>query len=342
MLSTYEEESGFRPENESDIMLRLRVFAGEIFKQRTYAEYIMRQMFPATSEGEYLDQHAAQRNLTRKAATYATGKVWFYPDSDEHSDITIPAGTVVCTENDARRFTTDSDAVLLSSSSFIDVNVTAAAPGSAYNAAVSTVKVIVTPVIGIGRVNNLQRITGGSDTESDDMLRERINDSYRNISNGTNAAYYRSVAMSVDGVYSAGVVGCGRGAGTVDVYVSGKGTTVPSGKLQEIQSLLSAARELNVDVRVFNASVVNINLYIRLVVADGYDFNTVADEVQSAVTEYINALGVGHDVLLSNIGEVIYHVKGVADYRFLESYGSDRPIAPSRYAAANNILVRDE
>ena len=45
MKEHYRELSGFAPENESDIMLRLRVLAGEVFKERAYADYIMRQMF---------------------------------------------------------------------------------------------------------------------------------------------------------------------------------------------------------------------------------------------------------------------------------------------------------
>ena len=75
MLDTYEEESGFRPNNESDIMIRLRVLAGEVYRERVYAEYIMRQMFPTTAEGEYLDAHAQQRGLSRK-----NGRSWRYPD----------------------------------------------------------------------------------------------------------------------------------------------------------------------------------------------------------------------------------------------------------------------
>jgi hypothetical protein len=47
-------------------------------------------------------------------------------------------------------------------------------------------------------------------------------------------------------------------------------------------------------------------------------------------------------MLLSNVGEVIYHIEGVADYKFLETYGSDREVPLNRYAKANTITVRDE
>lgn len=342
MTARYEELSGFAPESESDIMLRLRVLAGEIYKERAYADYILRQMFPTTAQGTYLEEHAAQRNLSRKNATKAEGRVTFTAASEEHGDILIPEGTVVSTMTDSLRFTTDSDCTLSSASQTVSVSVTASQGGSAYNVGSGQISLIVTPVLGIASVRNAARLSGGSDTESDEELRQRVADSYKNISNGTNAAYYRSAALSVDGVYSASAVGMGRGAGTVDVYVCAKGAALPSETIARIQSLMDDARELNVDVKVFNAAATNVNLYIRLAVEDGYTFSEVADEVQTSVTDYINALGIGRDVLLSNIGDIIYHIKGVSDYRFLESYGSDQHIPDSRYAVANNILVRSE
>ena len=202
--------------------------------------------------------------------------------------------------------------------------------------------IMITPIPGIGVVKNNVKFTGGSDKESDEQLRERIADSYREISNGANAAYYRSVAMSVDGVYSASAIGCARGTGTVDVYACAKGATLSAEKIAEIQALLDEKREINVDVRAVSPTALNINLYIWLTVAEGYDFDTVAAQVRSAVTDYINGLGIGKDMLLSNVGEVIYHIEGVADYKFLETYGSDHEVPLNRYAKANTITVRDE
>ena len=341
MLHTYEEESGFRPENESDIMLRLRVLAGEIYREQAHAEFIMRQMFPTTAIGTYLEAHAAQRGLSRKSGTYARGNVIFNAMAEEHEDIPIPAGTVVCTSEDMRRFVTVEDAVLTAARQSVSVGAVAEQPGSAYNAKVRKISIIVTPVLGIGSVTNNAKFTGGSDDESDEALRERIIDTYRNISNGANAAYYRSIAMSVDGVYSASAVGRARGTGTVNVYACGRASALSADKLREIQALLDEKRELNVDVRVYNPSAVAIDLYIRLTVADGYDFDTVADRVKTAVTDYVNGLGVGHSLWLSDVGEVIYHIEGVQGYKFLETYGTDREIQLSQYAVADSILVRD-
>ena len=125
------------------------------------------------------------------------------------------------------------------------------------------------------------------------------------------------------------------------MIVCDRGRTLANEKIQEIQALLDEKREVNVDVRAYNAAELVINLYIRLAVKDGYDFAVVAENVRVAVTDYINDLGIGNDLWLSNVGEVIYHIEGVSDYRFLEGYGSDREIPPTCFAKAGSILVRD-
>ena len=342
MQESYSSYAGFMPQENADVMMRLKVLAGEIYKEHVYADYILRQMFPTTAVGEYLDRHAAQRGLTRKPAVKAQGRVQFFASSEEHDAILIPAGTVVCTNRTMHRYTTDSDVTLPSGQSFVIVPVTAVQTGAAYNALGGNVTVLVTPVAGIGRIYNSSLVVGGADAETDDELRARIIESYVTISNGANAAYYKRLAMSVSGVESVSVVGCARGAGTVNVYVLGaNGDEVTAAQLAQVQALLTEARELNVDVLACHPEEVEASLYIRLEVEPGYDFNAVSAQVRTDVTAFINSLGVGRDLLLSEVGEVVYHTKGVRDYKFLESYGSDQIIAPSKYAYASNIIVAE-
>ena len=341
MTQSYAGYAGFMPTEESDVMIRLRVLAGEIYRLQADAAFITRQLFPTTATGEYLDQHAAERGLSRKSAVKAVGEVTFTAEAQEHPAILIPAGTEVCTYADMRRFTTDSDAVIAANEASVTAPVTAAEAGSAYNARAGTVSIIVTPVTGVGGVTNEDDCTNGCDLESDDELRQRVIDSYVNIVSGANAAYYKSLAMSVPGVYSASVVGRGRGNGTVDVYLSGMGTAVPSAVRTQVQNRMNEGRELNVDVLVFDAQPTDISLYIRIAVEAGYAFDAVAGAVQSAVTAYINSLGIGRDVRLSDVGEVIYHIKGVANYRFVDSYGSDEVIDDTHFPVADSIIVRE-
>ncbi len=342
MKESYTDYAGFVPQEQSDVMIRMKVLAGELYKLRCYTDYLQRQMFPSTAIARYLDLHAEERGLTRKAAAKASGTVYFYPTEETHDAIRIPAGTIVCSVPDMLRFTTDAEVVLEADSEKALAHITAVEGGKQYNVKGGTVTMIVTPIAGIGRVYNGSLIRGGADAESDEELRARVIDSYQNISNGTNAAYYRRIAMSVSGVESASVVGRARGAGTVNVYVLGPGgEDVTNDKLTEVLRLLRQERELNVDVGVYRPHPIEVTFYIRLRVEPGYSFDAVSAEVQTAVTDHINSLGIGQDVLMSDIGELIYHIKGVADYKFLESYGSDRSISDSQYAWTENIVVSE-
>lgn len=341
MKESYGNYAGFTPTEESDIMLRLRVLAGEIYRLKADAAFIERQLFAASATGEYLDLHAGERGLSRKSALTATGRVTFYPEEQIHTDILIPAGTQVCTYTDMKRFTTDSDVLLAANAESAEADVSAVEPGADYNAREGAVGIIVTPVAGVGRVENASAFTNGADRESDDALRKRVIDSYVNIVNGANAAYYKSLALSVPGVYSASVVGRARGNGTVNVYVSGVGAPVSAAVKAQVQQLMDEGRELNTDVLVCDPAAVPVQLYIRIAVEAGYAFDSVAAQVQSAVTAYVNRLGIGTDLRLSNVGEVVYHIKGVASYRFVDSYGADLVIGDSQYPAADSIIVRE-
>lgn len=342
MKESYINYAGAIPGEESDVMIRLRTLAAEIVKERAYAEYILRQMFPSTATGEYLGLHAAQRGITRRPATKTTGTVTFFPADEDHGTILIPAGTVLCAHTNMCRFVTDSDVTLEEGEDRVRARVTAAQAGARYNVKGGTVTMMVTPIAGIASVSNGTPFSGGADTESDDDLRERVRDSYVHISNGTNASYYKSIAMSVSGVASASVVGCGRGAGTVDVYVIGEnGMSLSTDQMAQVQALLTEGRELNVDVRACEPDTIEVSLYIRLKIKPGYDFATVSEEVRQAVVSFIDNLGIGRDLKLSEVGEVIYHIRGVDDYHFLKEYGGDCPVTDFQIVSADNIILRE-
>ena len=78
MKEEYFRLSNNKVQDLSDIDIRMRVLAGEIYKDEVNLEFIKNQMFAKTAVGEYLDLHASDRGLTRKESVKATGKVKFY------------------------------------------------------------------------------------------------------------------------------------------------------------------------------------------------------------------------------------------------------------------------
>ena len=65
---------------------------------------------------------------------------------------------------------------------------------------------LVTAVGSVDGVENPEGFSGGQDAETDDELRSRLLESYHAISNGSDAAYYRRLALAQDGVASVQVI----------------------------------------------------------------------------------------------------------------------------------------
>lgn len=342
MIDKYTQLSGFKPSEQSDIMIRLKVLAGEVFNTSVAAEFIKTQMFPMSATGYYLDKHAAERGLTRKEAQKAKGEVKFILSTPIETDIVIPKGTVVSTAtDDAKRFATDSAVTLTAGNMYVTAKVTAVAGGADYNVLENTVVVMVTPPQGVGAVTNSKAFTGGVDSETDEELRSRILDSYRDISNGTNAAYYKRLAQSVPGVYSASVISRARGAGTIDVCIKGKGdSSLSSTHVVKVQQLLDENRELNVDIMVKYAVAINAGFSIYMAVEDGYSFDDVSEAVTKKVKNYIDMLEIGEPALLCDLGDIIYHTTGVKNYSFRDAYCADVYPTQAQYCKYNGIDIR--
>ena len=105
MSEKYEELSGVKPSENSDTGIRLRVLAGEIYALYARLDYLERESFYATADGEYLDRHAEQYGLKRKAADKAKGSITFTIGEALDYILNIPAG-VVCGAGDSLRYVT--------------------------------------------------------------------------------------------------------------------------------------------------------------------------------------------------------------------------------------------
>ncbi len=62
-------EKGEAVKELSDIEARFKAVASEIYSVSAYGDYIMKQSFPQTATGEFLDRHEELRSITRKTAS---------------------------------------------------------------------------------------------------------------------------------------------------------------------------------------------------------------------------------------------------------------------------------
>lgn len=316
MKNEYRKYAGYTPDDASDIGIRIKTLAGEIFSLESSMDFIKRQMFPTTALGSYLDMHAELRGISRQSPTKASGRLMFYVDRGLTYDFTVPAGTVCTVSDGSLRFVTDEDTVLPSGNIYVMVAAHAEQGGSEYNVPSNTVNSIVTYFSESIYVNNTSSFNGGADAESDDELRARIAESYYNPSIGMNETYYKQLAMSVDGVYSASVWPLAHGTGTVGVYIASRAAKASDTSVSEVQQLMDRMRPVGVSVFVSSAELTAVSVKADVTVRDGYNPDEVKGNIQSAIKNYFECLGVGMSLKLCNIGEAIYHVQGVESYNF--------------------------
>jgi len=215
------------------------------------------------------------------------------------------------------RFQTTAEAVLAAGELSVDAPAEALEPGRSGNAAAGTIVILTACPVGITGCTNPAPFTGGSDQEDDASLRSRILESYQRLPNGANAAWYEQTAMGHEGVAAARAVGRARGIGTVDVYIA-TAAGLPNGTLlAAVQADLQERREIAVDVQVKAPAAVEMDVSAELAVREGTDFSAVKAAAEQALASFFSGRRLGGPVLLAELGDLLYHVEGVENYRLL-------------------------
>ena len=313
MLACFGEETGLEPREGTDLSARMYALAAQVYALYVQADWVTRQAFPQTAEGEYLDYHAQLRSLERKPALPAQGTVRFTAGEAAQSDRAIPEGTV-CMTAGLVRFATTQAAVLPAGELTVDVPVQALEPGTAGNVSAQTVVSMAVAPMGIASCTNPKAFAGGADGEGDEELRARILDTFRRLPNGANAAFYEQGALSFDQVAAAAVIPKPRGLGSVDVIVSTLAGTPGEELLEQLQDYFEQRREIAVDVQVKAPTPVTVNVAVQVKAKGGWDKTQVLDQVEETLEGWFDGKLLGQDVLLARLGSLIYGCDGVENY----------------------------
>ena len=86
--------------------------------------------------------------------------------------------------------------------------------------------------------------------------------------------------------------------------------------LQRVQDGLDEMREIAVDVQVRAPTTQQVNVAVEVKAADNYDEETVLERVSAALSGWFSGQRLGGDVLLAQLGAVVYGVDGVENYAF--------------------------
>jgi len=324
MQARYRELSGFEADDASDIGIRLKVLAEQVALLYGEAERLRGQVFPQSSTGEFLELHAQARGIARKPAVAATGMIRFRREIAPANDIPITEGVICATRQTPQlRFETTEAGVLPAGSLMVDISAICMTAGSIGNVAAGSVCVPVAGATGISHVENIGPFSGGVDGEGDDELRGRLLESYKNISNGTNRAFYYDLAMSFDGVDSVNVIPRRRGRGTVDVVVAA--SSGPAGIIDALVLEFAEKKEVNVDVAVLSAVVVHRDFGLEDAPGADYNYQAVEEKALLAAAAYVSGLKVGEPLLLARLGSAVLAAEGVDNYKITGLSGDVTP-----------------
>ena len=289
--------------------------------------------------------------------------------------------------------------------------------GETYNVAPKKINYMVTSINGISSVLNYEWMSGGTDVEDDDSLRERIIHASDAANKGTAAALEYNI-RNISGIVSARVVDMpekveynephvyvsgndeyvlqnelvkevievrGKVSGadytfaqgtdyTVDIvenkikwlstgtnpddgsifyvdykynwlghahiFIEGKLSPIPTEIADQINEVIAETKPAGIVVTWSEPERVYVNVEIDVKIKSDIDKQKVLENVKTAISNYINSLEIGEDVLIAKIIDVVMEVEGVENCR-VNIPTSDVSIDDDKIAKSANIIVNE-
>lgn len=339
MVSTFADKTGVEPAGSGDLAVRFYAVAAEVYSLYVQADWILKQCFPQTAQGEFLDRYATLRGIERKQAEKAQGSLRFAVDSPVDTDLTIPAGSV-CMTAGLLRFETMEDALIPAGETYADVPAHAVDPGTAGNVPGGSILTMAVAPTGVSRCTNPLPFAGGTDREEDETLRARVMETYQRLPNGANAAFYQQTALAFPQVAAAQVLPRSRGIGTVDVVIAAQGGIPDETLIRQVWESLQSKREIAVDVGVLPPETVTVDLSVEIRTCEGKDPNQVRTAVETALQSFFDGRLLGEDLLLARLGQIVFAVDGVENYR-ISAPAADLSVEPHQLPVLGSLSVEE-
>lgn len=339
MTDFFRSRSGFYPDNASDIGIRLKVLASQVYSLNYKLNWIWKQSSPLSATDEFLDSHAAQKGLSRREGKYAEGELTFYLEQPLATDTDIERATVAATNTlvSAKRFETTAAATIPAGQTSVTVPAKAMEIGLEGNVSAGSIKVIENGASGLF-VTNENAFTSGAQPETDEELRNRILETYSKPVFGASANYYKFLALSDSEVVSAGVVPAYNGAGTVKVALETADPVASQTVINRVSSLLNEQREMGIITTVCAASNYNLDVVGDITLKDGYSESESLEKCENLIRQYIQSLGVGDAFIKADIYKLIMDCEEVKNF-VCYTPGEDKFVSADTLIREGNISL---
>jgi uncharacterized phage protein gp47/JayE len=327
------------------------------------------------AEGQALDLLTALIGITRDEADKASGTVKFSRDTAASTDYTIPTGTVVQTDSlDPVKFETTETVTLASGSTSVRASAEAVEAGPQANVGANTLVVMPDPPTGVEDATNPSETQGGHRRETDDELRQRAKNELAQGSRASAPALVNSV-QRIEGVTSVSIFvndtnNDNTGSGGLPDHAFE--LVIAGGNKQTIgQTILETKAAGDTSYGGANGTGVtvtsdlpngqthdvkfsrptNVQIYVDVSVEKTDEF-AGTDAVKNAIVDYIGGirtsgneatgLGVGEDVIYTEIMAQVQTVEGIHDVPTLEVGTTADPTGTSNVAIADSDVATSD
>ena len=310
----------------------LRINAYDQAKAEEEIEKVYYARFPNSASGQSLDRLMVFAGISRNPASAAEYRVKVTGTADH----VIPAGFLVSTDTEVTYWTVQD--YTIGEDGTVLVDVCCSNTGTIGNLkSAADINRIVNPDVGVEAVAGVELIKAGIDTESDADLRKRFVSAVEGAGSCNENAIRASI-LRVPTVQHAAVISNntgdvdaeGRPPHSFECYVLGGDDFE-----QEIAAAIFDKRPVGIQtvgdksVTILDISgterTVNYSpaqkVYVTVRAKIEKTLNFASDgveQVQAAVSSYINGLGIGNSLVLSSIYGYIYNVAGVHEVTTLE------------------------
>lgn len=293
---------------DGDYAIRANATGAAVEGLYQHQQWAVRQIFPDTSDTDYLERHASLYGLTRKSATLATGTITLSGTPGSSVTLATEAKTL-----GGVAFVTTAIGTIGGGGS-VTLAAQAVVAGLAGNQSAATALTLTSAPAGVLSAASIASMSGGTDIETDAELLARLLLRLRNPPCGGAAHDYVAWALSVDGVTAAYVYSNRRGLGTTDVLILTAGGIPGAPLVAAVQDYIDTVRPVQADFLALAPTAVAVNVTAVLTLAPGSVSGTVHAALDSVLSAYFSTLRPGDTAYLSRIRALVSGVTGVVDY----------------------------
>lgn len=281
----------------------------EFAKYYIELDNILSIMFLEDATNEFLDKKVYDFGIYRKMGTSARGTIKVTGTNGTF----IPKGSEVLSQGELVFYTLN-DTWIENEEAIIEVE--ASNVGVDFNIIANSIDKFVKKIDGVSSVTNEEEFKEGTDTETDEELRERFFEIIRRPATSGNIYHYEQWAKEVDGINQSRVKPLWNGNGSVKVIVTNNNTIVSEDIVKKCQEHIDKVRPIGADVTVITPAPFEITISGKIYVEEGYSSSQAKLDFEDNLKAYLASCT--DTVVYTRVASCLGSVAGIKDYTDLK------------------------